>query len=71
MKKRKVIAHKNTAPSLRMVFFAVVWLLMDRLQPPSWAWGVVGTICVLLAIATLVDIFCCEQVDLFDKSDRN
>lgn len=46
------------------MFYAVVWLLMDRIAPPMWVWGVVGTLCALIFIISVIDFFSAQDVEL-------
>lgn len=62
--RRKALANKNTPRRLQLPFFAIVWLLMDRLQPPGWVWGAVGLLCALLFIAWVWDFFTAEDVEI-------
>lgn len=64
MKKRKALSLKNHHARLNLTWYAVVWLLMDRLQPASWVWGAVATVCAFLFLVTLIDIWNCETVEL-------
>jgi hypothetical protein len=62
--KRKALSMKNKPRSLSLSWYAVVWLLMDRAQPAEWVWGVIGTFCALIFVATLVDFIRAEDVEL-------
>ena len=62
--KRKALSTKNLPRTLRLWWFAIVWLLMDRIDPPAWVWGVVGTLVVFNAIFTVADYFNAEDVEL-------
>lgn len=70
MKPPKKIASKNLPFRSPLVFTAVAWLVLDRLDAPQFAWSVVGTIVVITWIGFLVDLFAAESVDIFhDKRD--
>jgi hypothetical protein len=62
--KRKALASKHAPRRLGLSLYAVVWLLLDRWQPPGWVWGVVGTVCAVVFIASLIDFFTAEDVEL-------
>jgi hypothetical protein len=62
--RRKALSSKNVPRRLHLMMYAVIWLLMDRFNPPGWAWGVVGTICAVMLMASLVDFFGAEDVEL-------
>ena len=61
----KVIAHKNLPFRPPVIGTAVAALVLDRLDAPQLAWGVVGTIYALFWIAWIVAMFHQEQVNLF------
>lgn len=52
-----VIKPKHLPPRLNLTFYGVVWLLLDRFQPPEWVWGVAGCLCAFLFITSLIAIF--------------
>lgn len=62
--KRRALHAKHRPRSLNLAWFAVAWLLADRIGMPAWAWGVWCTLIGLIAIATLVDFFTAEDVEL-------
>ena len=50
--KKKVAIKASSMPARSPVGFAILmWLLLDRLGAPQWAYGVLWTIVGLLAIA--------------------
>ncbi len=61
---RKALAARNRPRSLSLSFYAVVWLLMDRFDPPGWLWGVIGCLCALLLAASVYDMLEAEDVEL-------
>lgn len=61
---RKALSNKNSPRRLHLSFYAVVWLLMDRLQPDAWVWWVVGVLCAALFYAHLYDFFTAEEIEL-------
>jgi len=63
-KTRKALSGKNAPRSIRLSFYAVVWLLMDRLQPAGWVWGAVGLTCAILFVVSVIDFFAAEEVEL-------
>jgi hypothetical protein len=62
--KRRALAGKNRPRSIGLTFYAVVWLLLDRFDPPGWVWGVVATLCAIILALSLWDIFSAEDVEL-------
>jgi hypothetical protein len=65
--KRPVISHKNFAPRLHVVGYCVIWLMLDRLSAPGWAWGVAGSVVAFDLLATVIYAFKVRQVDVFEK----
>lgn len=58
MKKRKIAIKASSLPARSPVGFAIlIWLLLDRLAAPDWAYGVLWTI-VALATINWVVCFC-------------
>ena len=62
--KRRALATKNLPRSINLAWYATVWLLMDRINPAAWIWGVVGTLVAIVAIVNLVDVFSAEDVEI-------
>ncbi len=62
--KRKALSHKHSPRSLRIWWFVTLWLLMDRINPASWIWGVVGTLAAIIAIVSVIDFFSAEDVEI-------
>jgi hypothetical protein len=62
--KRKALSYKNVPRSLNLQIFATAWLLLDRLNPPLWAWGMVGTLCGLIFIVKIIDFLEAEDFEL-------
>lgn len=52
-----VIKPKHLPPRIPLSLFGVIWLLLDRFQPPGWVWGVVGCLCALWLLLTIIAIF--------------
>lgn len=63
-KPRKALSAKNAPRRFGLSFYAVVWLLMDRIQPEGWVWGVVGVVCATLFLCSLIDFFIAQDVEL-------
>lgn len=61
---RKALATKNAPRRLSLSFYAVVWLMMDRLQPDGWVWGVVGVLCAILFLVSLIDFITAKEIEL-------
>lgn len=57
MKKRIALSQKNLPRGLNLQFFAVIWLLLDRLRAPEWVWGVAGSVGFFLFVVLLYDFF--------------
>lgn len=70
MKRRKVV-HYNQLPS-RYPFWvsATTWLLLDRLQPPGWVWGVVLTLLALIWVMQVVAIWHEDKVSIHEITEE-
>jgi hypothetical protein len=67
--KRKVISKKNLPTNLPLVSSLVFWLVLDKLNAPGWAWGVVATLMIILWIVSIIDIFIREDFEIL--KDKN
>ena len=65
----KVISPKNEATKLPLWSTLIVWLVLDKTQPPQWVWGGVGTIFALIWIVCIVAIIKQEHVDIFKDKE--
>lgn len=66
MERRRALKRRNIHPGLGLIYYAVIWLLMDRYQPAMWVWGVVGTLCALCFACSVIDIYLTDGIDLDD-----
>lgn len=57
MADRIVLDRKHIPTYWPISFTAWSWLLMDRFQPPGWAWGVYWTLVVIIWIALSIALF--------------
>lgn len=57
MKHRKVLHAGQMPAKLPITWTAVVWLLMDRLKPPAFVWGVVGTWVVIIWLIAIIAVW--------------
>lgn len=56
--KRKVVIKSSSLQTRSPVGIAIVfWLLLDRLDAPGWAFGVLWTLVAILALAWLTSFF--------------
>ena len=62
--KRKALSTENRPRSLSLTFHAIVWLMLDRFDAPSWVWGMVGTLAALMFLFSLLDFFTAKDVEL-------
>ena len=62
--KNEVIAFKNLPSRLPVIQSIVFWLLLDRVQPPRWCWGVIGTVLAFIWVVCLVGFFKQKEVDI-------
>lgn len=44
-----------------------LYLMLDKFNAPGWLWGVLGTVMAIIWIACIVEIYTCEDVDVFAK----
>ena len=56
MKKKVAIKHSSLPMRSTVGLAIVMWLLLDRLSAPGWAYGVLWTIVGILAIAFAYDL---------------
>lgn len=64
MPKRRVIKRSQLPSSLGIGSWIVYGLLLDRLNAPSWLWGVVGTIAVIALIGNGYYLMIEEEIEL-------
>lgn len=56
--KRKVVIKSSSLQTRSPVGIAIVfWLLLDRLDAPGWAFGVLWTLVTLLALAWVISFW--------------
>jgi len=56
--KRKVVIKSSSLQTRSPVGIAIVfWLLLDRVDAPGWAFGVLWTLVAILALAWLISFF--------------
>jgi hypothetical protein len=67
MKNVKVIKQANLAPRLPLTFTAVAYLLLDKFDAAGWIWGVLGTLIVVIWIASIVGIVKADFVDIWEE----
>lgn len=68
-KKSRRLSFKSGPSGLGLTFYAVVYLLLDKFQPAGWVWGVVGTICGLILIVNVVDMWIQERYVINEKGE--
>ena len=68
MKKRKVIT--NIPTRLPVAVTLVTYLCLDKWSAPEWLWGVLGIIFAVIWIITIIDIWNCERIDIFEAKDE-
>lgn len=62
--KFKVIAGNNLPMRLPLWPSCIIYLLLDRFQPPSWVWGATITLMALVWIICIYAIWNQESVDI-------
>lgn len=61
MSKRLVIRYTQIPAKPPSLFSVVVWLLLDRCQPPGWVHGVVWSFVALMWLSFIVSFFWQEE----------
>lgn len=69
MSGKKVIAGKNLPMRLPIGLSILLWLLLDRLGAPSWAWGCVGTMLAIIWAVSIYAVFTQESVELKELAE--
>jgi len=57
---------KNSRPRLPLMLTAVTYLMLDKFNTPGWAWGVAGTILLVLWILCLIAMVNSKGVDIWE-----
>jgi len=65
LKKPKVVSWKNLPTRLPITWTITWYLFFDRIQAPSWAWGAMGVIVVVLWIVSTIAVFQQQMTDVF------
>jgi len=61
-KRRYVLAEKNKRVPLPILGWVTIWLLLDRIGIPAWAWGVYWTFVVLVTVTVAYHVWTTEYV---------
>jgi hypothetical protein len=64
MKRKVVVKASSLPPRSPATFGIVMWLLLDRLQAPQWAYGVLWTFVGLIYFGYIYDLWRIEQRDI-------
>lgn len=67
MKDKEVIKRSNLPNSLPVTGTLTIILAMDRINAPSWTWGVVITLLTIIWIGAVWRIACTKEVDIFKR----
>jgi len=67
---RKALSHKNQPKRISLAGSLIVWLMLDRYQPPGWVWGFVLTLTGIVLLAQACDALLAESVEIFPE-DKN
>jgi hypothetical protein len=59
---RKVINKNNARCNFPIIATLVWWLVLDKIDAPGWAWGVIGTILVVGWVVIIIDVFTREEL---------
>jgi hypothetical protein len=66
MKTSNRLSVKSGSSGLGLTTWAVVYLLMDRWQPPGWVWGTVGTFVALIMIVGVRELLTAKRFVITD-----
>ncbi len=64
MSRPKVIAPKNLPTNPPIWTPVLTWLILDRLQPAGWVYGVVWTIVIIICAFSLFRFFYQDETEL-------
>lgn len=64
---KKVIDYKNRPEHFPIVGTITWYLLFDKLDLPAWAWGIAGTLAILVWAGICWDIYTQEKIDIFSE----
>jgi hypothetical protein len=67
---KKVVAYKNLPTKFPLVPSIVLWLFMDRIHAPAWAWGAVWMFVGLLWVSYFWQMTLQKSVDLFETKEH-
>jgi hypothetical protein len=70
LKHPKVIPLKHVAARIPITSTIAWWLLLDRLRASDLVWGIMGTLCAVVWIMSVVALCIQEPVELKELSDR-
>lgn len=70
MTKNHVIKRSSLPQSSPVMFTAVMWLLLDRLDAPGWVWGSVGLLVVLVWIVAITRFVSDTEADVPGFGER-
>ena len=68
MDNQKVVAPKNLPARLPVTPTIVAWMAMDYYESPAWLYGCLGTLLIIIWIASLVKLSRQVNTDLFEGS---
>jgi len=71
MKKAVVIKASSLPPRPPILFATVFWLLLDRLQAPEWAFGVLWTLVGLLLAGFIFRLLNADMKDVPGFGDKS
>lgn len=68
---RKVFSSLNLPARMPLGASLIMWLLLDRLQPPGWVWGAVTVLLLFLWAMWLYDVNTRTPVTLDELLNKN
>jgi len=64
MKHRKVIDGKQLPAKLPITFTAMMWLLLDHLQPFGWVQGMIWTLVAIVWILSIFAVWTQDSIEI-------
>lgn len=68
MKPKNVIKISNLPNKIPVIPTITVYLLMDKLNPSMFVWGIVGTLWSIVIIISIYGLATQKQIDIFDET---
>ena len=71
MKYTKVVSRDNLPKQLPLWQTIIMYLFLDKMKPPSWVYGAIGCLYLILWVVGIILVVKQKQVDIFeDKNNK-